>query len=163
MTKLEVDTGVKNYQAEQIFKRQAAFLIDFQETLLPSSLSSKTPQKSYKHDWRVLMIKIFLETVWILPFGAVVKGQRLSLTVSLNTTFSMCHQKAKKHQFFIFSPLHSVHYLLLSGLVLHYATNYRTKWHPVIGGRSLVVWAATCAATYVGTIVCKCDSSMLMM
>lgn len=151
MTKLEVDTGVKNYQAEQIFKRQAAFLIDFQETLLPLSLSSKTSQKSYKHDWRVLMIKMFLETVWLLPFGPVVKGQRLSLTVSLNTTFSMCHQKAKNISFSFFS-LHSVHYLLLSGLVLHYATNYRTKWHPVIGGRSLV-----CAVTYVGTIVCKCN------
>lgn len=61
MTKLEVDTCVKNDQAEQIFKRQTAFLIGFQETLLPSSLSSKTSQRSQagKHDCRVLMIKIF--------------------------------------------------------------------------------------------------------
>lgn len=48
-----------------------------------------------------------------------------------------CAIKKKNHQFFFF--FHSVHHLLLllSGLTLHYATNYRTKWHPVIGACSL--------------------------
>lgn len=65
MTKLEVDVGVKNGQAKQVFKRQTAFLIGFQETLLPSSLSSKTSQENQagKHDCRVLMTKIFLNIV----------------------------------------------------------------------------------------------------
>lgn len=112
MTKLEVDTGVKNDQAQQIFKRQTAFPISFQETLLPPFLSSKTSQKSQagKHDCRVLMIETFLKIVWLLAFGAVFKknnqkGRGCHCITKCNI-FSVS-SKRKNSSFWVFFPIHS--------------------------------------------------------
>lgn len=133
MTELEMDTGVKNDQAKQIFESQTAFLISFQKRLLPSSFSSKTSQKSQagNQDWRVLVIKIFLKTVWLLPFGAVV-GKIIRKAGVVTYSITKCNiLKKKKNPLFIFHcPVHRL-LLLWPGLALYYATNWRTKWHRV--------------------------------